>query len=97
MSNVQWANVKFFPEPTGELYGWLLATLVFLFSEALSSSSLAPHPKRKEKKSTLKPYKPFLKNKGYDVARILIQSVLFQFIVSVILLSPSCTSNNRFY
>ena len=28
MSNVQWANVKFFPEPTGELYGWLLATLV---------------------------------------------------------------------
>ena len=28
MSNVQYANVKFFPEPTGELYGWLLATLV---------------------------------------------------------------------
>ena len=28
MSDVQWANVKFFPEPTGELYGWLLATLV---------------------------------------------------------------------
>ena len=28
MSNVQWANVKFFPEPTGELYGWLLTTLV---------------------------------------------------------------------
>ena len=27
-SNVQWANVKFFPKPTGELYGWLLATLV---------------------------------------------------------------------
>ena len=25
-----WANVKFFPEPTGELYGWLLATLVIL-------------------------------------------------------------------
>ena len=24
-----WANFKFFPEPTGELYGWLLATLVF--------------------------------------------------------------------
>ena len=24
-----WANIKFFPEPTGELYGWLLATLVF--------------------------------------------------------------------
>ena len=23
-----WANIKFFPEPTGELYGWLLATLV---------------------------------------------------------------------
>ena len=29
MSNVQWANVKFFPQPTGELYGWRLATLVF--------------------------------------------------------------------
>ena len=28
MSNVQWANVKFFSEPIGELYGWLLATLV---------------------------------------------------------------------
>ena len=26
-----WANFKFFPEPTGELYGWLLATLVFFF------------------------------------------------------------------
>ena len=25
-----WANSKFFPELTGELYGWLLATLVFL-------------------------------------------------------------------
>ena len=25
-----WANIKFFPEPTGELYGWLLATLVEL-------------------------------------------------------------------
>ena len=25
-----WANIKFFPEPTGELYGWLLATLVFV-------------------------------------------------------------------
>ena len=25
-----WANIKFFPEPTGELYGWLLATLVLL-------------------------------------------------------------------
>ena len=23
-----WANIKFFPEPTRELYGWLLATLV---------------------------------------------------------------------
>ena len=23
-----WANIKFFPEPTGKLYGWLLATLV---------------------------------------------------------------------
>ena len=23
------ANVKFFPKPTGELYGWLLATLFF--------------------------------------------------------------------
>ena len=23
-----WANIKFFPEPTGELYVWLLATLV---------------------------------------------------------------------
>ena len=23
-----WANFKFLPEPTGELYGWLLATLV---------------------------------------------------------------------
>ena len=23
-----WANIKFFPELTGELYGWLLATLV---------------------------------------------------------------------
>ena len=31
MSNVQWANVKFFPEPTGEHYGWLLTTLVFFF------------------------------------------------------------------
>ena len=31
MSNVQWANVKFFPEPTGELYGWLLTTLVDKF------------------------------------------------------------------
>ena len=25
-----WANIKFFPEPTGELYGWLLATLVIV-------------------------------------------------------------------
>ena len=25
-----WANIKFFPEPTGELYGWLLATLVII-------------------------------------------------------------------
>ena len=24
-----WANIKFVPEPTGELYGWLLATLVY--------------------------------------------------------------------
>ena len=24
-----WANIKFFPEPTGELCGWLLATLVY--------------------------------------------------------------------
>ena len=23
-----WTNINFFPEPTGELYGWLLATLV---------------------------------------------------------------------
>ena len=23
-----WANIKFFPEPTGELYGWLLPTFV---------------------------------------------------------------------
>ena len=40
-----WANIKFFPEPTGELYGWLLATLVFfllllLFFIALLGVSL---------------------------------------------------------
>ena len=33
MSNVQWANVKFFPEPTGELYGWLLTTLVYFLGK----------------------------------------------------------------
>ena len=26
-----WANIKFCPEPTGELYGWLLTTLVLVF------------------------------------------------------------------
>ena len=31
-----WANIKFFPEPTGELYGWLLVTLVIEL--ALSST-----------------------------------------------------------
>ena len=30
-----WANFKFFPEPTGELYGWLLATLVSKRCEVL--------------------------------------------------------------
>ena len=28
-----WANIKFFPEPTGELYGWLLATLVNAYDD----------------------------------------------------------------
>ena len=41
-----WANIRFFPEPTGEFYGWLLATLVlnttlkiFGFSAAASTYS----------------------------------------------------------
>ena len=34
-----WANIKFFPEPTGELYGWLLETLViWLFSTNVTPS-----------------------------------------------------------
>ena len=39
MSNVQWANVKFFPKPTGELYGWLLTTLVKMLMSEESSSN----------------------------------------------------------
>ena len=49
-----WANIKFFPGPTGELYGWLLETLVLLIlqypdhHQNLISSSLyysGPVPK----------------------------------------------------
>ena len=31
-----WANFKFFPEPNGELYGWLRATLGFFFFTSLA-------------------------------------------------------------
>ena len=42
-----WANIKFFPEPTGELYGWLLATLVIDSCENLSPSTPPPpHPSK---------------------------------------------------
>ena len=34
------ANVKFFPEPTGELYGWLLTTLVCLLSKEYNIEKL---------------------------------------------------------
>ena len=33
-----WANIKFFPEPTGELYGWLLATLFKIYLPTLISN-----------------------------------------------------------
>ena len=39
MSNVQWANVKFFPEPTGELFGWLLTTLVYVEISVISGAN----------------------------------------------------------
>ena len=31
-----WANIKFFPEPTGELYGWLLTTLVIYINDIVN-------------------------------------------------------------
>ena len=36
-----WANIKFFPEPTGELYGWLLAnSCSYICHTALSRYSM---------------------------------------------------------
>ena len=49
MSNVQWADVKFFPEPTGELYGWILATLV-LFLVIIARYMPTIEQKKKKKK-----------------------------------------------